>query len=58
MSRSVLGIALTAAGTLCFGYAVYLEMTRARRLSWWDRSLLLGTAGVVAILVGVVVADP
>lgn len=48
------GIAFMAAGMAAVGYAVYLEMTQAVPLRWWDRAVLFAPAGLVAIISGVV----
>ena len=53
--RTVAGLALAAAGMVVFGYAMYLELIRAAPLRWWERTLLLATAGLTAIVSGLLV---
>jgi hypothetical protein len=50
------GVALMAAGMVAVGYAVYLEMIHAVPLHWWDRSIVLAPAGLIAILGGLLLS--
>lgn len=44
------GIALLLVGMTAIGYAVYLDMIHAAALFWWDRTLIVGPVGLVAVL--------
>jgi hypothetical protein len=50
LARAAAEIALMLAGMTAIGYAVYLDMIHAVALRWWDRILVVGPVGLVAVL--------
>ena len=50
-------IALMLAGMTAIGYAVYLDMSHAVALRWWDRALIVAPVGLVAVLAAVLLVQ-